>query len=104
MRIFFTLVFLLFPAAAWTQETPQSVNCSSIALILAHPKVCNDQPVRITGKVVQIELKTSKTSKPGNPYTEFTLADRSKQLRFFSFDHLQLEKGACLQVEGVFKV
>jgi hypothetical protein len=32
------------------------------------------------------------------------LTDRSKQLRFFSFDHLRLEKEACLQVEGVFKV
>ena len=99
MRIFFTLVFLLYPAAAWTQETPPPVDCSSISSILANPDICDKRPVRLAGKVNRFKhLK----SEQGNPYTQFTLADGSKQLDFFSFDHLPLKIGICVQVEGIY--
>jgi hypothetical protein len=57
--------------------------------------------VNLAGKVVEFEHHTSRQ---GNPYTEFSLADDSKRLIFFSFDHLDLEKGSCLQVEGTYHV
>ncbi len=99
MRIFFALVFLLYPTAAWTQETPPPVDCSSISSILANPDICDKRPVRLAGKVNRVKhLK----SEQGNPYTQFTLADGSKQLDFFSFDHLPLKMGICVQVEGTY--
>jgi hypothetical protein len=95
------LISLLLLTAAWTQQTPQSIECSSISTILANPKACDNRPVRIEGKVIQFKLQTSKK---GNPYTEFTLADGSQTLMFFSYEHLPLEKGICVQVEGIYYV
>lgn len=101
MRTFPILAFLFFSTTVWTQEAPPDETCSSIASISANPKICDRRPVRLIGKVIQFRHQTSK---PGNPYTEFTLADSSKQLDSFSFDHLPLENGTCIQVEGVYRV
>jgi hypothetical protein len=51
--------------------------------------------------VAQFKLQTSKD---GKPYTEFTLAEGSRNLTFFSYDHLPLEKALCVRVEGVYHI
>jgi hypothetical protein len=96
-----TAIFILISSIAWAQESPSRIDCSSISSIIANSEVCDKQPVRITGKVVHFKLQTSKQ---GNLYTEFTLADDSKRLSFFSYDHLKLEKGSCVQMEGIYHV
>ncbi len=96
-----TAILILIPPIAWAQESPRRVDCSSISSILANPEVCDKQPVRITGKVVHFERQTSKR---GSLYTKFTLTDNSKQLTFFSYDHLKLENGNCVQVEGTYYI
>ena len=101
MKIFITLILVFLPTLLWTQEAPQSGGCSSIASILANPKACDKQPVRLAGKVTQFKLQTSKE---GKPYTEFILADGSKKLTFFSYDHPSLKKGTCVRVEGIYHI
>jgi hypothetical protein len=100
VKVLSAILISLAPTA-WAQEAPRRVDCSSISTILANPEVCDKQSVGITGKVVQFEHQTSKQ---GNPYTEFTLADDSKRITFFSFDHLDLENGSCIQAEGTYHV
>jgi hypothetical protein len=95
------LISLLLLTVAWAQQTPPSMECFSIATILADPKACDNRPVRIEGKVIQFKHQTSKK---GNPYTEFTLTDGSQTLMFFSYEHLPLKKGICVQVEGIYHV
>lgn len=99
MRVFSILGLLLLPAATWGQEATLSVDCSSIARILANPTACDNRPVRLDGKVFQFKLRTSKQ---GKPYTEFILVHGSETIAFFSYDHLPLQTGMCVQVEGVY--
>jgi hypothetical protein len=99
MKILSTLILVFLPALLGAQETPRSVECSSIEFILANPQACDKQPVRLAGKVIQFRIHTSKD---GKPYTEFTLAEGSKTLRFFSYDHLPLDHEVCVRVEGIY--
>ena len=95
------LISLLLLTIAWAQQTPPSMECFSIATILANPKVYDNHPVRIEGKIIQFKHQTSKK---GNPYTKFTLTDGSQTIMFFSYEYLPLKKGICVQVEGIYHV
>lgn len=99
MKIFPTLILVFLATLLGAQEAPRSMECSSIAFILASPQACDKQPVRVVGMVAQFKLQTSKD---GQPYTEFILAEGSKTLTFFSYDHLPLNQELCVQVEGIY--
>ncbi len=94
-----TLTSLVFSTFLVAGEPSSSSDCSSIARILVNPETCDSREVRLEGKVSKL---TSRTSKLGTPYTEFTLAQDSKRLRFFSYDHVLLEEGMCARVIGTY--
>ena len=71
----------------------------SIKSILANKDYYDHKEVQIEGEVTKLKFKTSKK---GNDYTNFYLADsKDNSLRVFTFGHPSISEGNRVKVEGV---
>lgn len=100
-----TVVFLLlplcpFPLASFGSATPAAAaGLIEIAELLAHPEQYDHQDVIVTGKVMNVQLATSRQ---GQPAYGFLLQDQAGTLKVVSLGQLGVREGDQVIVEGVF--
>jgi len=73
--------------------------CDSVSLILENRNRCNLKGVGVTGKVSDVDFRTSAAE---NNYTSFTLGDKDGELSVFAWGHLPVRDGDDVMVKGTF--
>jgi len=74
--------------------------CDSVSLILENRNRCNLKGVEVTGKVSEVDFRTSAAE---NNYTTFTLGDDEGELSVFAWGHLTVQDGDDVIVKGTFQ-
>jgi hypothetical protein len=93
-----TAVAVLLPGALLAQSTPYAEIVLSVSHLAAHPSEYDRQHVGVTGKVENIQLKTSQR---GNAYEVFKVCDKVC-VRVFTWGHPKLSEGQSKTVHGTF--
>lgn len=73
---------------------------TTIGDILLHPQKYDGKIVKVEGKVISLKFKTSKR---GNPYTVFKIAEDNQSLTVFSFGTLPIKEGDKVRVVGKYQ-
>jgi len=74
-------------------------SCNSVPNILEDRDYCNLKRIEITGKVTEIDFKTSKK---GSNYTLFYLEDEGDNIKVFAWKHISLQEKDTVRVKGTF--
>lgn len=106
-RVIFILVvatslfyFSLPTNISMADNSTSTVIETSVKSILANKDYYDHKEVQVEGEVTKLKFKTSKK---GNDYTTFYLADsKDNSLRIFIFKHPSIFKGNKVKVKGVF--
>ena len=73
---------------------------ATIAEIARNPAVFDNQTVTVSGTASETN---SRTSRRGNPYTTFRLADQGDAVKVFTFGTPAIKDGQRVEVHGVFQ-